>query len=107
MNGGKNMENSLNKLILQRKGGLTSLKVMEVILKYPSNINEIADIIKMDYNTVKYHVEILVENNLIKPNGSTYGCVYESSEDLMENIDIYESVKKCLYEKQNLRGQNK
>lgn len=97
------MKDKLRHILLERRGGATSLKVTDLLLKFPLNINEIARMISMDYNTVRYHVELLCEHDILKRDNSNYGCVYQVTSDLLDNIESYESTRRILYEKLKLQ----
>lgn len=86
----------LMKLFIGRKGGDTSIKIMECISVKPSNINQIAEELGITYNTVKYHVDLLSENGLLENNGSKYGRLYYFSEKLLNNFDKYQEILRTL-----------
>lgn len=50
------------------KGGPTRVKIMQLLLARPYNINQIRAKLKMDYKTVAHHIKMLEGNSLV-----TYG----------------------------------
>ena len=84
------MKNLLWYLIAGTKGGETRGKIIELIDKNPSNANKIAEILKLDYKTVRHHLEVLEKNNIITAvNKGNYGAVYFLSELMNSNIKIF------------------
>lgn len=79
-------------MFIGRKGGTTSMLIMECISIAPCNINEISKKIGLHYNTVKYHVDLLCENELLENDGKKYGRLYYFSQKLLENLDAYKQV---------------
>ena len=59
-----------------------------------------ADILHMDYKTVKHHIEVLQKNQLIVSEGDKYGVVYFPSSSLEANINEFNNI----YEKMNKDG---
>ncbi len=87
------MKNLLWYLIAGTKGGETRGRTIELLKKKPSNANKIAEILKLDYKTVRHHLEVLEKNNIITPiNKGKYGAVYFLSELMESNIKIFNEI---------------
>ena len=87
------MKNLLWYLIAGTKGGETRGKIIDLIRKKPSNANKIAEILKLDYKTIRHHLEILEKNNVITPiNKGKYGAVYFLSDFMEQNINIFDGI---------------
>ena len=61
-----NTKNTLIFLLLQRKGGKTSARIIEKLLIRPYNSNQMAKTLNVSYNTAHYHFQLMVKNNLLK-----------------------------------------
>lgn len=84
------MKNLLWYLIAGTKGGETRGKIINLLKKNPSNANKIAEILKLDYKTVRHHLEVLEKNNIITAvNKGNYGAVYFISELMEQNFGIF------------------
>ena len=84
------MKNLLWYLIAGTRGGLTRGKIIELLNKKPSNANKIAEILKLDYKTVRHHLEVLEKNNIIVAvNKGKYGAVYFLSEFMESNMKVF------------------
>ena len=84
------MRNLLWYLVAGTKGGETRGKIIELLNKKPSNANKIAEILKLDYKTIRHHLEVLEKNNVITAiNKGNYGAVYFLSEIMEANIKVF------------------
>ncbi len=72
-------------LIGSTKGGVNRAKILELINSRPTNANQIAEELLLDYKTVVHHLRVLSENGLIvTDNKESYGATYFLT-PLMEN----------------------
>lgn len=84
------MKNLLWYLIAGTRGGETRGKIIELLKKKPNNAHMIAKMLKLDYKTVRHHLEVLEKNNIIIPiNKGKYGAVYFLSELMESNIKVF------------------
>ena len=84
------MKNLLWYLIAGTKGGETRGRIIELLKKSPSNANKIAEMLKLDYKTIRHHLEVLEKNNIIIAiNKGNYGAVYFLSEMMNANINLF------------------
>lgn len=87
------MKNLLWYLIAGTKGGETRGKIIELLNKNPSNANKIAEVLKLDYKTIRHHLEVLEKNNIITAvNKGNYGAVYFLSEIMKSNLDTFNGI---------------
>ena len=87
------MKNILWYLIAGTKGGETRGKIIDLIRKTPSNANRIAEMLKLDYKTVRHHIDVLEKNNVITAiNKGNYGAVYFLSEPMQASIKIFDGI---------------
>ncbi len=88
------MNSPLKILLLKNKGGKTCAKIIEKIIDRPYNINQLANELNIYYNTVYYHVQIMVDNKLIEKKNNEYGSLYEATAKLLNEIDTFNEIKK-------------
>ena len=87
------MKNLLWYLIAGTKGGETRGRVIELLNKNPCNANKIADMLNLDYKTVRHHLQVLEKNNIITAvNKGNYGAVYFLSEIMKANLPIFSEI---------------
>lgn len=84
------MKNLIWYLIAGTRGGETRGRIIELLRKKPSNANKISESLKLDYKTIRHHLEVLEKNNIvIAVNKGNYGAVYFLSDLMQENIKIF------------------
>ena len=74
------------------RGGPNRIRIIEVLRSNPLNLNQIAEILKLDYKSVLHHILVLEKNNLVNKIGEKYGAVYFISNYLESNIETYDIV---------------
>ncbi len=75
------------------RGGMNRISIMELLIQQPYNINQLAEIIKIDYKAIQHHIRVLEKNNLITSSGEKYGVLYFISNYFEVNIDAFKEVK--------------
>jgi DNA-binding transcriptional ArsR family regulator len=75
------------------RGGMNRISIMELLIQQPYNINQLAEIIKIDYKAIQHHIRVLEKNNLITSSGEKYGVLYFISNYFEANIDAFKEVK--------------
>jgi len=79
-------------LFVGSRGSDTRIRIMSVLRKRPSNRNQLATELGIDYKAIQHHIKILEGNNLVKKIGDQYGLIYcvsaffENSEDVFDEI---------------------
>ena len=86
----------LTDLLLGRKGGKTTMKIIDQLLYRPHNINQLSKILKLDYKTIEYHINIIARFELVECNGKSYGALYYPTKKLINNLKDYEQIKNYL-----------
>ena len=83
-------------LIVGRKGGETTAKIIDKILSEPCNKNQLAKALKLDYNTITYHTNILCHHDYIQKLKLENINYYHPSNKLIENLDEYCRIREYL-----------
>ena len=78
------------------RGGDNRIKILDLLIKNPLNINKISEELQLDYKTIQHHIHVLEKNNLITKIGDKYGALYFISNYMEKNIDSYYSIKNKL-----------
>ncbi|MFO7792589.1 MAG: PAS domain S-box protein [Candidatus Saliniplasma sp.] len=91
------MKRELSYLILGQQGGENRIKILEKLKERSYNLNQLAKELDLNYRTIKHHVDILLEYDLIVSSGDGYGKVYFLSEKLEENYEILQDMKSKLH----------
>jgi len=86
-------------LIAGTRGGLTRAKIIIALKETPQNANQLATSLKLDYRTIRHHLEVLEKNKLIVSAGEGYGTTYFLSPVMEENYVLFEEILKKIWKK--------
>ncbi len=79
-------------LFVGSRGGTNRIRIMSTLRKNPSNKNQLATELGIEYKNIQHHIKILEGNNLVKKIGNHYGMIYcvstlfENSEAVFDEI---------------------
>jgi DNA-binding transcriptional ArsR family regulator len=78
-------------------GGPNRARIIMALNKRPYNANQLAVKLELNYKTVRHHLKILSENNMITSIGKNkYGESYSLSSKMEENYDTFKDIWKKL-----------
>jgi DNA-binding transcriptional ArsR family regulator len=86
-------------LIAGTRGGPTRAKIIEALKETPQNANQLATLLKMDYKTMRHHLEVLEKNKMITSVGDRYGATYFLSQSLEDNYSLFDEIVKKIGKK--------
>ncbi len=86
-------------LIAGTRGGPTRAKIIEALKETPQNANQLATLLKMDYKTMRHHLEVLEKNRIITSIGDRYGATYFLSQTMEDNYALFEEIVKKIGKK--------
>lgn len=75
------------------RGGLTRIRILELVSARPYNMNQIGKELHLDYKTVQHHIKVLEENRLIMSEEKRYGTIYFPSQIFEQNRNIFEEIR--------------
>lgn len=90
------MEEALWYLITGTRGGKNRARIIRCLLDHPQNPNQIAERLNLDYNTVRHHLDILTDHDVIGASGEEYGAVYFVTDRFERHIDTFEEITEHL-----------
>ena len=64
------------------RGGLNRARIVVALKERPMNANQLAEVLGMDYKTIRHHLSVLSKNRLILGEGEGYGTMYFISPEL-------------------------
>jgi predicted transcriptional regulator len=67
--------------------------MIEVLKETPQNANQLATLLKVDYKTIRHHIDVLEKNKMIISVGE-YGATYFLSPVLEENYSSFEAIRR-------------
>jgi DNA-binding transcriptional ArsR family regulator len=86
-------------LIAGTRGGPTRAKMIEALKEAPQNANQLATLLKMDYKTMRHHLEVLEKNKIITSVGDRYGATYFLTQTMEDNYILFEDIVKRIGKK--------
>ena len=93
-------------LIAGTRGGLTRARIIEILKETPQNANQLAGLLKMDYRTIRHHLDVLQKNRIITSMGESYGMTYFLSPVMEENYALFQEIVDKIWKKEK-REENK
>ena len=75
------------------KGGVNRIRIIELLKKRPYNINQLAEVLGLDYKAIQHHIVALQRNNLVSKMGEKYGILYFISNYLEANMESFNEVR--------------
>lgn len=79
-------------LIAGTRGGVTRARIIKALKEKPRNANQLAELLKMDYRTMRHHLEVLQKNRIIISAGDKYAVTYFLSPEMEENWALFEEI---------------
>ena len=74
------------------RGGKNRLRILKAIDERPRNANQLAEDLDLDYKTVRHHLDVLVENDVVQKSGDGYGAVYLPSDRARHHWETIETI---------------
>ncbi len=88
------MEDLMFWLFVGSKGGINRVRIVNLLNINPYNAYNIAEILELNYKTVRHHLKLLEAHNIIEiRSGVNYGALYFLSEGMKENYELFEKIQ--------------
>ena len=89
-------DKELYSMLSGNKGGRTRMRILDEILTNPSNANQLAKKLKLDYKTITYHMNIICRHKYATKELFENYVRYYPSDKLIKKIDEYIKIKECV-----------
>ncbi len=86
-------------LLVGSKGGMNRALIIKALKERPYNANQLAELLNLDYKTVRHHLKILQDNGVIESAGDKYGVVYFLSAHMEREYEIFKDFLNRMWEK--------
>jgi DNA-binding transcriptional ArsR family regulator len=86
------MEGVLWYVLTGTRGGKNRVRLLQALDERPRNANQLAEDLDLDYKTVRHHLDVLMENDVVENSGNGYGTVYLPSDRVRNNWDTVETI---------------
>lgn len=88
----KHLEKLLWWLITGKRGGVNRARIIKDLHDRPYNAHQLSIELDLDYKTVRHHIKILEDNNVIKPTGDSYSKLYFLTDEVEDNYEIFQEI---------------
>ncbi len=79
-------------LFVGSRGATNRIRIMSSLRKRPSNRNQLAIELDLDYKSIQHHLKLLEKNNLVIKTGNRYGLTYWCSSLFYYNEIIFDEI---------------
>ncbi|WP_433624075.1 winged helix-turn-helix domain-containing protein [Halomicrococcus sp. NG-SE-24] len=86
------MEKVLWYLLVGTRGGENRARIIGALDERPRNANQLADCLGLDYNTIRYHLDVLVEHDVLETGGDEYGKLYFLTDRFEHHKEEFERI---------------
>lgn len=90
------MEKALWYLIAGTRGGESRAKIIRELEERPRNANQLAEELDLKYNTVRHHLDILIDHDVIEKGDQDYGKLYFLSDEFEAHKDTFDTMTENL-----------
>lgn len=86
------MEKALWYLLVGTRGGQSRVQLIRAIEERPRNANQLSEVVDLDYNTVRYHLDTLLEHDVVEKGGDDYGALYFLTDRFEHHREEFETI---------------
>jgi DNA-binding transcriptional ArsR family regulator len=86
------MEAVLWYVLTGTRGGKNRVRILRSIDERPRNANQLAEDLDLDYKTVRHHLDVLMDNDIVAKSGDDYGAVYLPTDRARHHWDTVEEI---------------
>ncbi len=79
-------------LFVRSRGATNRIRIMSALRKRPSNRNQLAKELGMEYKVIQHHLEVLEKNNLVIKTGNKYGLTFCVSALFANNENVFDEI---------------
>jgi DNA-binding transcriptional ArsR family regulator len=86
------MEKVLWYVLAGTQGGINRARLLREIDERPRNPNQLAEELDLNYDTVRHHLDVLVDNDVVESSGDDYGAIYLPTDATRDHWDVVEDI---------------
>lgn len=86
------MEGVLWYVLTGTRGGENRVRILRAVESRPRNANKLADALELDYTTIRHHLDVLMENDIVEKQGDDYGAIYIPTDRARYNWETIEQI---------------
>jgi predicted ArsR family transcriptional regulator len=97
------LEDRLQKLLVESRGGATRAQILSAVKTFPRSTHRLAEDLDYTDKTIRHHLDVLVDNDILRGSGNNYGEVYVLTDQARHHWDriheligrTTESIQEC------------
>ena len=86
------MEKALWYLLAGTRGAENRVRIVRVLDDRPRNANQLAEHLGVDYNTVRHHLDMLQEHDVVETGGGDYGTLYFLTDRFENHRETFDQI---------------
>ena len=86
------MEAVLWYVLAGTRGGPNRVRILRSLDDRPRNPNQLAEELDLNYDTVRHHLDVMTDNDVVEASGDDYGAVYLPSSTTRDHWDTVETI---------------
>jgi len=86
------MEKALWYLLAGTRGGENRARIIRLLDDRPRNANQLAEALDVDYNTVRHHLDVLLDHDVVERGGDDYGAMYFLTDRFDRHREEFETI---------------
>lgn len=86
------MEAVLWYVLTGTRGGKNRVRILRSVDQRPRNANQLAEDLELDYKTVRHHLDVLVDNDVVTSSGDEYGAIYMPTPRARQHWETVEQI---------------
>ncbi|WP_246983547.1 winged helix-turn-helix domain-containing protein [Halorientalis marina] len=86
------MEKALWYLLAGTRGGENRARIIRALDDRPRNANQLSEALDVDYNTVRHHLDMLLDHDVIEKGGDDYGAMYFLTDRFEHHRETFETI---------------
>jgi DNA-binding transcriptional ArsR family regulator len=90
------MEAALWYVLAGTRGGVNRVRILRALDERPRNPNQLAEALSLNYDTVRHHLDVLAENDVVEASGDDYGAVYLPTDRARDHWDVVTEITEQL-----------
>lgn len=79
-------------VLASSRGGPTRVRILRALDERPRNANQLATDLDLDYTTIRHHLDVFMDNNIVERSGDDYAAVYLFTDQVESNWDTVEEI---------------
>ncbi len=90
------MEKALWYLLAGTRGGRNRVRLIRTLSDRPRNANQLAGELDLDYNTVRHHLDMLIDHDVVERGEADYGALYFLTDRFERHREEFEQITEHL-----------